>query len=93
MKIFNTIFVKYWVGSTLPEASVITIKVPKELKRKMNELDVNWSDYIRKSIATKIEEVEIRRASEKLDAIRLRSKSVSTEELVSWTREDRGKIH
>lgn len=56
----------------------------------MDELeDVNWSEYIRKSIAKRIDENEIRKASAKLDEIRSKSKPVSTKELVSWIREDR----
>jgi hypothetical protein len=65
------------------------VKVPRELKKKMDEVDMNWSDYIRRSIASKIEENEMRRASEKLDQIRSRTKKVSTDEIVSWIREDR----
>ena len=59
------------------------------MKRKMDKLDMNWSEYIRKSIAVKIEESEARKASEKLDQIRSKTKPVATEELVSWLREAR----
>ncbi len=54
---------------------------------------MNWSDYIRKSIESKIQETELRKASQKLDEIRSKSKSVSTKELVSWVREDRELKH
>lgn len=73
--------------------SVITVKVPKEMKRKMDEFKMNWSDYIRKSIESKIQETELRKASQKLDEIRSNSKSVSTKQLVSWIREDREDKH
>ena len=59
------------------------------MKKKMDTVEMNWSDYIRKSIESKIQETELRKASQKLDEIRSKSKSVSTKELVSWVREDR----
>jgi ubiquinone biosynthesis protein UbiJ len=73
----------------LPDISVITVKVPKSLKKKMKELDVNWSEYIRESIAVKIQERELKEVSTKLDQIRSKAKPVPTDELVSWIREDR----
>jgi Arc/MetJ-type ribon-helix-helix transcriptional regulator len=75
----------------LSDISVITVKVPKKMKERMDELDVNWSEYIRKSITAKIDEDEIRKASGKLDEIRSKTKPVSTKELVSWIREDRNR--
>ncbi|MFI5419331.1 MAG: hypothetical protein ACHQ1H_00040 [Nitrososphaerales archaeon] len=73
--------------------SVITVKIPKEMKKKMDEFKMNWSDYIRKSIESKIQETELRKASQKLDEIRSKSTSVSTKELVAWVREDRDDRH
>ena len=29
------------------EQTVITVKIPKEMKKKMKQIDVNWSEYIR----------------------------------------------
>ncbi|MEM2994499.1 MAG: hypothetical protein QXI91_00570 [Candidatus Bathyarchaeia archaeon] len=71
------------------KASVITVKVPEELKRKMREVNVNWSEYIRSSIQKKLEEQRVKAASAKLDEVRARSKNVATEELVAWIRENR----
>jgi hypothetical protein len=42
-----------------------------------------------KQYPKKIEEQKIRAASTKIDEVRARTKPVSTEELVSWIREDR----
>jgi len=75
----------------LSDISVITVKLPKKMKERMDELDVNWSEYIRKSITAKIDENEIKKASNNLDEIRSRTKPVSTKELVSWIREDRNR--
>jgi hypothetical protein len=71
------------------KVNVITVKVPSELKKKMKQVKVNWSEYIRGSIQRKIEETRLKTASVKLDEVRMRAKPVPTEELVSWIREDR----
>jgi len=71
------------------KVSVVTVKVPEELKRKMKQIEVNWSEYIRSAIQKKLEEHKVKVASAKLDEIRARSKTVTTEELVAWIRENR----
>ena len=71
------------------EETVVTVRVPRELKDEMRRIDVNWSQYIRDSIQKKIDEQRIKEASDKLDQIRARTKPVSTEELLSWIREGR----
>lgn len=73
----------------LGQANVITVKVSSELKEKMKQIKLNWSEYIRDSIQKKIEEQKMKQASAKLDEVRARVKPVSTDELVSWIREDR----
>jgi hypothetical protein len=73
----------------MSQINVITVKVPSELKRKMKQVKVNWSEYIRDSIQKKIEEQRLKAASAKIDQVRTRVKPVPTEELVSWIREDR----
>jgi post-segregation antitoxin (ccd killing protein) len=71
------------------EKSVITIKIPSDLKKKMRQLKINWSEYIRNAIQKKLEEERKKIASVKLDEIRARSKPVATDELVAWIREYR----
>jgi len=44
----------------------ITIRVDEELKRKMREIKINWSEYIREAIRKRIELEEKRKAAEKL---------------------------
>ena len=47
--------------------SLITVRVPRELKEKMKELDINWSEEIRKFIARRVdEELRKRRIEEAL---------------------------
>lgn len=71
------------------EKSVITVKIPSDLKEKMRRVKINWSEYIRNAIQRKLEEEKRRTASAKLDEIRARSKLVATDELVTWIREYR----
>ncbi len=73
----------------MEQANVITVKVPSELKKKMKQIKVNWSEYIRECVQKKIDEQKLRAASEKLDEIRKRTKPTSTQEIVTWIREDR----
>ena len=79
------------MGCTLGKASAVTVKVSGELKEKMKRVKVNWSEYIRDAIQRKVEEQRVKAASAKIDEVRKRAKSVSTDELVSWIREDREK--
>jgi len=71
------------------KVSAVTVKVSDELKEKMKQVRVNWSEYIRRAIQKKIEEQKLKTASAKIDEVRKRAKPVSTDELVSWIREDR----
>jgi post-segregation antitoxin (ccd killing protein) len=73
----------------MERVNVITVRVPSELKKNMKQVKVNWSEYVRECIQKKIDEQKLRAASEKLDEIRKRTKPTSTQEIVSWIREDR----
>jgi len=81
--------VKYTFGVYMSQVDAITVKVPRELKTKMKQVKLNWSEYIRDSITKKIEEQKMKDASVKLDALRARVKPTTTREVVSWIREDR----
>ena len=77
------------VGIYMEPVEVITVKVPKELKRNMKQVNVNWSEYIRQCIQKKIDQQKMQTASDKLDEIRRQTKPVSEEELLAWIREGR----
>ena len=68
---------------------MITVRVPKALKKDMQKINVNWSQYIRECLQNKINEQKKREAFDKLDEIRKRSKPVTNEEILSWIREGR----
>ena len=73
----------------MSEVNVISVKVPQEIRKKMRQVKVNWSEYIRNAIQKKLNEEKVMAASTKLDEIRARSRPVSTEEIVAWIREGR----
>jgi len=51
--------------------SVISVRVPRELKEEMRKLNINWSEEIRKFIARRIdEELRKRRIEEALAMLR-----------------------
>ena len=70
--------------------TVFTVKIPEKLKNEMKEIDdLNWSEYVRECLQTKVNQRKMKAASDKLDEIRKRSKPTSTAEIVAWIREDR----
>lgn len=75
----------------MPSTVSVTVRVPKELKKQMERIRINWSEYIRQAIEKRIELEEAKKASAKLDEIRRRAKPVSTGEIVAWIRADRGR--
>jgi post-segregation antitoxin (ccd killing protein) len=44
----------------------LSIRVDDDLKKEMSSLDINWSDYIREAIKTKVAEEKRRKAGEEL---------------------------
>lgn len=48
---------------------VISFRIPKDLKKSMKEIDVNWSEEIRKFIEAKVREKRRNKALEEIDAM------------------------
>jgi isopentenyl diphosphate isomerase/L-lactate dehydrogenase-like FMN-dependent dehydrogenase len=71
------------------EVEVITVKIPKAMKRDMKKIELNWSQYIRECLQEKIDEQKKKEAFGKLDQIRKQSKPVTNEETLAWIREGR----
>ena len=51
---------------TIIMSSVISVRVPRELKDKMKEIKVNWSEEIRKFIEQTIDKYEAKKQFRKL---------------------------
>ena len=71
------------------ETDVISVKIPKAMKKDMKKIELNWSQYIRECLQDKIDEQKKSEAFEKLDQIRKRSKPTTNEEIIGWIREGR----
>ncbi len=42
----------------MPTTTVITVRIPKELRERMARIDINWSEKIREFIAETVERYE-----------------------------------
>jgi len=70
--------------------AVVTVRVPDELKLKMKELDINWSEEIREFIRRRIDEEERRRKmNEALEILKRTPVSVERGFAAKSVREDR----
>lgn len=52
----------------------LSIRIPKEVKEQMRDVDVDWPSYIRTAIEDKIKEVKRKRAANSMDSIRNKTK-------------------
>ncbi len=68
---------------------VITFRIPKEIKSKMKELNINWSKEIREFIIKKIEEAEKEKKFSQAVSIIAKTSSVPVGFSQSSVREDR----
>lgn len=71
------------------EIDIITVKIPKTMKKEMNKIELNWSQYIRGCLQNKIDDQKKKEAFEKLDQIRKRSKPTTNEEILAWIEQGR----
>ena len=52
---------------------VVSIRVSKDLRRRMDELDEDWPDYVRRMIERRTMQQEMSEASRRIDEIRLKT--------------------
>jgi hypothetical protein len=52
----------------------LSIRIPEETKKKMREVDIDWSEYIRNAIEVKIRETRRKNGADSMDRIRERTK-------------------
>ena len=70
--------------------SIITIRIPRELKEKMKKYrEINWSEVVRRALEERIRIQERIEATRRMDEIRRKVKLVKRGELDKWIREDR----
>jgi len=68
---------------------VISFRIPKELKKAMKEIEINWSDEIRRFIESKVREYKRRKALEEIDAMLAGLPRAEKEPASSYVRDDR----
>ncbi|ASJ17401.1 hypothetical protein A3L04_10135 [Thermococcus chitonophagus] len=68
---------------------VVSFRIPKELKRSMKEVDINWSEEIRKFIEAKVREYKRRKALEEIDAMLSNLPKAEKGTAKNYVREDR----
>ena len=54
--------------------SVVSVRVPKELKDRMDRLQEDWADYLRRTIENRVKQRERMEASRVIDGIRAKTK-------------------
>lgn len=69
-------------------SDTLSIRIPKEIKEKMGELDVDWPSYIRAAIEEKIKESKRKIAAESMNRIRSKTRKGKFDSVKS-IREDR----
>ncbi len=71
--------------------TVITVRVPKEIKEKLEKYNVNVSETVRKFLSEYVSELEMRDLAERLEILRKRlGDKISPELIADLIRQDRG---
>ncbi len=73
------------MGST----EVVSFRIPRELRERMKNVDVNWSEEIRKFIEAKVREHMRKRALEEIDSMLERLPAAERGTAAKYVREDR----
>jgi len=68
---------------------VISFRIPKELKKSIKELDINWSEEVRRFIEGKVREYKREKALEEIDSMLKNVRSPEKGTASKYVREDR----
>jgi len=68
--------------------SVVSVRVPRDLKEKMSRIQEDWASYLRRMIERRIKEQEMLQASKTIDGIRSKTREGAYDAARS-VREDR----
>ena len=70
--------------------SIITVRVPDEIKKKLEKYNVNVSETVRRLLSEYLSELEMRDLAERLEALRKRlSDKINPELIADLVRQDR----
>lgn len=70
------------------KTSSLSIRISNEVKEKMKDIDIDWSDYLRMAIENKIKEAKRKNAATSIDKLRSKTKPGQFDSVRS-IREDR----
>jgi hypothetical protein len=59
--------------------SVVSVRVPRDLKQKMSRVQEDWASYLRRMIERRVKEQEMVQASRTIDEIRSRTRKGACE--------------
>lgn len=68
---------------------VVSFRIPEELKKEMEKLDVNWSEDVRKFIESKVKDYRRRRALAEMDALLAKLPAAEAGTAAKYVRGDR----
>lgn len=68
---------------------VVSLRVPRELKKRMKSIDINWSEEIREFIEARVREHKKKKAIEGIDEMLKNIKKVEMGTAAKYVREDR----
>jgi len=68
---------------------VVSFRIPPELKKRMKEIDINWSEEIRKFIEAKSREYRKKKALEEINAMLSNLSGAEKGTAEKYVREDR----
>ncbi len=63
------LYMYYKVKYNMCGMEVISFRIPKELKKSIKEVDINWSEEVRRFIEDKVREYKRGKALEKIDSM------------------------
>lgn len=70
-------------------SNVVSFRIPPELKKRMKEIDINWSEEIRKFIEAKSREYRKKKALEEINAMLSNLSGAEKGTAEKYVREDR----
>jgi len=71
--------------------SIVSVRIPEDVKQKMNRIQEDWPEFIRQAIVRRIEEHEKMEAARRIDEVRSRTVlgSYSAAQSIREDRDDR----
>lgn len=68
---------------------VVSVRVPEDIKKRMQEADINWSEEIRQFIESKIKEYQRKNALNEIKQLHRRLPETKKGTAVQYVRDDR----